>query len=627
MKYVLNRNFKALNPFEIELPDFVILTGINGVGKTQILQALTQERSAILTENNKELNRIKIFDSTNLVPNHNHQLTVNSNNNSNSFHHTGRKFDPHYKLYEEMFNCQTNNLPIISESDYLNPIQPEGLQNEMNYRYKITPQKSIYASTKKIFDLHQDSIKLDYEIFAKKIELAVDPFTNELFHQNFTNTFYSYHSLIHKNQYNEFKNRYKKQNVTYLSDIEFKKLNGIEPWILINTFLSEANLDFEFQQPEEFDLDQTTYDVNFVKKSTGNKILINDLSSGEKVLISLFFAIYNKNTTNYLPEIILLDETDASLHPSMSKEYLSILKNIFVKELKIKVIITTHSPSTIALADEEDIYVVEKMPMPIRKCDKDEALSVLTTGVPSLSINHMNRKQVFVESVNDVEFYDEIYKKLKTRLVAEISLNFISSGDSRSDTNGDPIANCAQVKKITHIMRDSGNKSCFGIIDWDLHNHSEDNGVFINAIDTFYSIENCLLNPLAIGIILIHETDKDIEELGMKISNINRNNENELQKISDWVIEKIQSQFNKDKNSLITTKLVNGLHISIPEWYCYHQGHQLEEKILKVFPKLNAIKAKSEKKLKLAIISKVFGEFPELIPSCFIEIFSKIQKS
>ena len=42
MKLQLQNKFKSLDPFSIDLPNFVILTGINGAGKTQLLTAIDQ---------------------------------------------------------------------------------------------------------------------------------------------------------------------------------------------------------------------------------------------------------------------------------------------------------------------------------------------------------------------------------------------------------------------------------------------------------------------------------------------------------------------------------------------------------------------------------------------------------
>jgi len=56
---------------------------------------------------------------------------------------------------------------------------------------------------------------------------------------------------------------------------------------------------------------------------------------------------------------LLLDEVDASLHPSMIKNLLDVIEKIFLKN-GCKVILATHSPTTVALAPEESIYEISK---------------------------------------------------------------------------------------------------------------------------------------------------------------------------------------------------------------------------------------------------------------------------
>ena len=101
------------------------------------------------------------------------------------------------------------------------------------------------------------------------------------------------------------------------------------------------------------------------------------------------------------------------------------------------------------------------------KTTKDKALKILTFGVPSLSITYENRRQVFVESKNDVTFYERIYEKLRDKLVDEISINFISSGISGQ-------GNCNQVKEVVNQLTKYGNNFIYGIIDWDLKNNGND---------------------------------------------------------------------------------------------------------------------------------------------------------
>ncbi len=42
MKLSLDIKYKSLEPFEVEIPDFTILTGLNGAGKSQILTAIAR---------------------------------------------------------------------------------------------------------------------------------------------------------------------------------------------------------------------------------------------------------------------------------------------------------------------------------------------------------------------------------------------------------------------------------------------------------------------------------------------------------------------------------------------------------------------------------------------------------
>src|SRR5207247_9494265 len=121
--------------------------------------------------------------------------------------------------------------------------------------------------------------------------------------------------------------------------------------------------------------------------------------------MSLALSLYNSNFDIEFPKIRLMNEPDAHLHHSMTRKFLDVIQNVFVNEKGVKVIMTTHSPSTVALAPEESIFLMNKTTPRIAKANKDEALRILTSGVPTLSINYENRRQVFVESKYDVEFY------------------------------------------------------------------------------------------------------------------------------------------------------------------------------------------------------------------------------
>ena len=123
------------------------------------------------------------------------------------------------------------------------------------------------------------------------------------------------------------------------------------------------------------------------------------------------------------PDVLLLDEVDASLHPSMMRNMLGVIQNIFLKN-DIKVILVSHSPSTIALSPEESIFIMNKSgENRIEKRSKKEALSILTEGFatlndiePTLSIDYNLSKTdlpvLFTEGITDKIIIEEAWKKL-----------------------------------------------------------------------------------------------------------------------------------------------------------------------------------------------------------------------
>ena len=313
-----------------------------------------------------------------------------------------------------------------------------------------------------------------------------------------------------------------------------------------------------------------------------------------------------------------MDEPDASLHPSMSKQFLDVIERVFVKDKGVKVIVTTHSPSTVALCNETNLFVMNKLGQRVEKNTKDKALKILTAGVPSLSINYENRRQVFVESKYDVFFYDKVYDKLRGKLENDISLNFISSGVGGS-------GNCDQVKEIVDKLSGFGNSSVFGIIDWDNKNIASG---FVKVLGEGkrYSIENYIFDPVIISALLLREKIVSREDLGLK------NNENysdfknlsvsELQFIADFLTLKLASEIKPTDTTKDKSKYLNGIELELPKWYLFHQGHKLEIYLKKVFPSLNKYR---DGALKSEIISKIMDDIPELIPYDIFDLLKNIQ--
>jgi len=119
--------------------------------------------------------------------------------------------------------------------------------------------------------------------------------------------------------------------------------------------------------------------------------------------MALVASIYKSSADNHFPDILLLDEVDASLHPSMMRNMLSVINNVFIAQ-GVKVILVTHSPTTIALAQEESLYLMNPSGVNrVVKSNKQQALDILTEGYATLDqgirlFDEVSRNQVTVIS-------------------------------------------------------------------------------------------------------------------------------------------------------------------------------------------------------------------------------------
>jgi hypothetical protein len=188
--------------------------------------------------------------------------------------------------------------------------------------------------------------------------------------------------------------------------------NGVKtPWDSFNEILEGAHFKYKLSYKESTAEDYPS-PVTLIDDNDEIQMTLSDLSSGESTIMSLIFALYNSSNDGKFPQVILFDEPDAHLHPSMTDLFLSVVQDVIVKKNKVKVIMTTHSPSTVALAPKDSIYIMSKTLGYPEKAEKAHAIKSLMTGLNSLFVSYENRRQVFVESEYDVMFYEKIYQKL-----------------------------------------------------------------------------------------------------------------------------------------------------------------------------------------------------------------------
>ena len=597
MEIKILKQHKSIKPSSetLILPKFCVLTGKNGSGKSHFLESLSHSEIAQVIEDEKNFTEIKYIRFGELNP----QINADSN-------------------YQDFINQAKNIWTRVRQN--LTGYKSAKLKNPNAHIENYIPyikEAKILADFEKHFP--------DIEEWTEDFFLTHFDFNSltqgQFFSSQFASVFKIYwNRMLHNLEMETLNNEYG-QNNPVLTPAEFEKVYGPEPWDLINQMMENAHLPYIVNNPEGETTD-SVFHMYLTDTKRDIKIDVNDLSTGEKVLMSLAIAIYNTAEQGVKPDLLLIDEPDAPLHPEFSKFLIDTIKNLIVEKAGVNVIITTHSPTTVAMSDEESIFRMNKDKGRPEKVSKSEAIAILTSGLDNVRVSIENRRQVLVESRYDVEYYTKIYNLLNS------SLDFQSKYDLKflEATNREG-CNCEDVKTIVKAFRDAGNETVYGIIDYDNHNVSEN---YIFVIGQRYAIENYIFDPIFIGFLLLREhicssSDFSLQQnyTYIKLRDIIHD---DLQRLINFVVSKLG--FSTDEN-VIEYEVVKGEKYSMNKSFFEMQGHDLEDKLINVYPKLKSITKNrtNDNLLKNYVISTVITDFPYYLSVDIRELFDSINMS
>lgn len=598
----------------INLPDFTILTGENGAGKSHLMQAIDQ-RAVDISDDSVLLRNIKLYPLGGLVPLDNSpSVGFGSDNFIRSLPTVISSAWQQAEMTSRSLLRQTlqnRNIEEVIRASFLSSLESQGIGRDSILKLEGRVGKLVH-------EMSPEEVRKNSSILFQ----SADPFN-----QSIADTFGAYYRAMEDNKYRRFLHESCGQLSEYFDDKSFSELYGPAPWDVANEILMQMGFGYEFvykiDSPDMINNPQNRMFQVFLKSQDGQEINIGNLSSGEKTILSIANSIYLgkkwKDSVAF-PQVILLDEPDAFLHPSMTRLLLEVVNNLFVKEMQLKVIMTTHSPTTIALASEESIYLMQRRgPDRIIKISQNLAISKLSVGIPTLSVKLEDRRQVFVESENDEILFSGVYEISRHKGRSGISLNFIKSGlGDRGD--------CSAVKHVVKSLLESGNTNVYGIIDRDESNNEPDHRhVFILGRGERYAIENFLLDPFMIGYFLLKSHWISSERLGLP-SDINHislvdASEELIQKITDGVISLLKIPDGAD-NSIYTCSYQNGKKANIPKWYLNMKGHNLEDMWM---DKVNEFKSFSrEPKIKGELVRSAYVDLPGFVPLAFSQLFDRI---
>jgi energy-coupling factor transporter ATP-binding protein EcfA2 len=576
-----------------ELGNFIVISGPNGSGKSQLLEAIADGSLRVddITEVNHQT--IRLFSINQLVAPAEGAQATNSLASS-------------WASFKGLVDQVTAE--IRASGHQLDDAAVESqLVTRLVQQHGVLTQPGLEAMIKKAGKPLGDFTEWDFQRHAPLVYLRRDPFQPSI-----TELFLTYQSRYTLNKFQQWlQEKGDPTAVTPLTDDEFEQRFGTPPWDLLDSILDLIGLDYEFIPPTGV-AEHQNFTATLRHKQLGNEVRTEFLSSGEKTLLALAMSLYTGSELGealQLPKVLLLDEPDASLHPQMANSLLRVARETFVARHGVKVLMTTHSPTTVALAPEESLHVMRRTPNPrLRKAaDRDDALKSLTVGLSTLNVSTDNRRTIFVESEYDEAAYQELMRISDSHLQLEYSLEFVASGRGGQ-------GNCEAVKYLVGKLRSAGNPNVAGVIDRDSREGAGDGLVFNPER---YSIENLVFDPYIVGAYLLREGIVASEDLGLD-SGVRHFGLGGAE--AQAVIDSVSAKVGVAGGDQTATEYAGGFVAQVPDVWLTMQGHDLQGKLLETY---QALKAR-ERSLLLDVIRKGYGDLPGLIPRSALKLFEAL---
>jgi energy-coupling factor transporter ATP-binding protein EcfA2 len=354
MKLTFSNQYKSIQNFnEIEVSDFCVFVGKNGSGKTHILKAI-ENGHIVVSGIQKE--KVTYFNFQSFLISNQKAITARSLE------------DEKENAWNLVIQFKTQNLAnneVAIRQHIKNHTQNNPKLECLIETGLFLSKVGLSEIDKNTFLQYSEYTPDDYELLNSLSEICFD------YHKKY----------IISGLPTEHGGKGK-------SSEELIEIESKSPWYFINEMFETFGLPHKVKAPK-FNAGEIIGSGNIEYQAKpvyeGLEIGFDDLSSGERILCALAITVFQDQQNTNFPELLLLDEVDASLHPSMVKNLLSVIREVFLKN-NCKVILATHSPTTASLVDESEIFEVKKGKIQdkIGKISQTEAVDILSEGMMNL---------------------------------------------------------------------------------------------------------------------------------------------------------------------------------------------------------------------------------------------------
>ena len=323
----LNQKYKSFfSGFSYDLEgDLVILSGVNGSGKSQLIDVVSQRESH---GNRKAISAIIKLDDQQITRDDILRRSFKENINIPDLTHAGTETITSHK--NNAWNAYNNYL-LNYNDEHLWDYKESSVRAKQILIDKYGEQK---FNSKQITQIDfKDVLPAD---FIWKSDDIFTNFIGELFFN------YALDVYDAKARAGEDGKKFDPKSLS------------TPPWAQLNDLFTKLGFEYRFkgnyfvkslQINEQPCLYQVKNDGS-VDENEPRKLA--DLSDGEKAIISLSFASLS-GVKHKERKVLLLDEFDANFNPSLTEIFFKILDEYFTSK-GIMVVVATHSATTIALA-------------------------------------------------------------------------------------------------------------------------------------------------------------------------------------------------------------------------------------------------------------------------------------
>ncbi len=345
IKKISLTNFRQYKSEEIEFPEsnFIVCIGINGSGKTTVLDGIAMCLSHLIGRLTSQKDEYQIQYSIGL---------------------------------KDILNGQTESkvsLDMIFEGKNLNITVSKEIDQKGN-SFKINPEKPVRPIREKLLLNSIENLPILVYYRANRSFFIKDNVKSGSYYNNLLNG-YRFTMDNNTSAYSPFQNWIiSQEGIENEKKIEKKDFNyelkslipirrAVERFLTLLSDNRFINLRGRRKEDSNFNYGNELSGELIIDKNN-DTVKLSQLSSGERALISIVvdiavrLTILNNASAESLEGkgIVIIDELEIHLHPKWQRNIIPALKDVFPK---IQFITTTHSPQIISSVSNNEILVLE----------------------------------------------------------------------------------------------------------------------------------------------------------------------------------------------------------------------------------------------------------------------------